>query len=175
MTANPLSSEVNSAHTVLISHEKKRTYINSDILGQTCLVRNPVSATITRQNEDGSWSFCIPRPLNGGTIIGGTKQPHEWDPHPSPEIRARLLANASKWFPFTPESGDQFDVIRDIVGRRPAREGGMRMELEKLADGKNLVHAYGAGGRGFEISQGVAEDTAGLMLENGLLRTKAVL
>lgn len=49
------------------------------------------------------------------------------------------------------------------------------MELEKLADGKNLVHAYGAGGRGFEISQGVAEDTAGLMLENGLLRTKAVL
>lgn len=145
------------------------------IRGQTCLVRNSVSATITRQNEDGSWSFCIPRPLDGGTIIGGTKQPHEWDPNPSPEIRAKLLSNASKWFPFTPENKGQFDVIRDIVGRRPAREGGMRLELEKLAGGKSLVHAYGAGGRGFEISQGVAEDTVELMLENGLLRAKAAL
>jgi D-amino-acid oxidase len=143
--------------------------------GQTCLVRNPVSATITRQNTDGSWSFCIPRPLDGGTVIGGTKQPHDWDPNPSPETRATLLANASKWFPFTPESGGQFDVIRDIVGRRPAREGGMRIEVEKLANGKQIVHAYGAGGRGFELSWGVAEGTAALMLENGLLREKAVL
>jgi len=143
--------------------------------GQTCLVRNPVSATITRQNTDGSWSFCIPRPLDGGTVIGGTKQPHDWDPNPSPEIRARLLENASKWFPFTPESRGKFDVIQDIVGRRPAREGGMRIEVEKLGNGKQIVHAYGAGGRGFELSWGVAEDTAALMLENGLLREKAVL
>jgi D-amino-acid oxidase len=51
----------------------------------------------------------------------------------------------------------------------------MRIEVEKLADGKSIVHAYGPGGRGFEISRGVAEDTAGLMLENGLLRAKATL
>lgn len=49
------------------------------------------------------------------------------------------------------------------------------MEVEKLADGKSIVHAYGAGGRGYEISRGVAEDTTGLMLENGLLPAKAVL
>lgn len=143
--------------------------------GQTCLVRNPVSATITRQNTDGSWSFCIPRPLDGGTVIGGTKQPHDWDPNPSPATRSQLLVNASKWFPFTPESGGKFDVIQDIVGRRPAREGGMRLEVEKLGNGKQIVHAYGAGGRGFELSRGVAEDTTALMLENGLLREKAVL
>lgn len=113
--------------------------------------------------------------MDGGTIIGGTKQPHEWDPNPSPEIRARILSNASKWFPFAEESGGQFEVIRDIVGRRPAREGGLRMEVENLPDGKNLVHAYGAGGRGFEISWGVAEDTTRLMLDNGLLRAKAAL
>ncbi|OOQ87993.1 FAD dependent oxidoreductase superfamily [Penicillium brasilianum] len=143
------------------------------IRGQTCLVRNPVSKTITRQNMDGTWSFCIPRPLDGGTVIGGTKQPHDWDPNPSPEIRTQLLANASKWFPFTPESGGKFDVIRDIVGRRPAREGGMRIEVEQVGDGKNIVHAYGAGGRGFELSRGVAEDATALMLESGLLRVQA--
>ncbi|KAJ6144718.1 D-amino-acid oxidase [Penicillium chermesinum] len=145
------------------------------IRGQTCLVRNLSSATITRQNSDGSWSFCIPRPLDGGTIIGGTKQPHNWDPHPSPEIRATLLANAAKWFPFTPESEGKFDVIHDIVGRRPAREGGMRLEVEKVGSEQFIVHAYGAGGRGFEISRGVAEDTTALMLDHGFLHPKAAL
>ncbi|KAE8375683.1 Fcf1-domain-containing protein [Aspergillus bertholletiae] len=139
------------------------------IRGQTCLVRNPCSQTVTRQNVDGSWSFCIPRPLSGGTIIGGTKQPHNYDPNPSTETRERLLANAAKWFPFTPESEGKFDVIRDVVGRRPAREGGMRIETEKVGDSRFVVHAYGAGGRGFELSWGVAGDVVKLMASNGLL------
>ncbi|KAL2011094.1 hypothetical protein VTN00DRAFT_3812 [Thermoascus crustaceus] len=147
------------------------------IRGQTCLVRNPCPVTVTRQNADGTWSFCIPRPLEGGTIIGGTKEPHDWHPNPRPETRARLLENASKWFPFTPESQGKFDVIRDIVGRRPAREGGVRIEAEKLGvDGDNtIVHAYGAGGRGYELSWGIAEDATEVMLKNGLLQEKSSL
>ncbi|OOF93125.1 hypothetical protein ASPCADRAFT_508897 [Aspergillus carbonarius ITEM 5010] len=151
----------------------KRAFI---IKGQTCLVRNPCSVTITRQNSDGSWSFCIPRPLGGGTIVGGTKQPHNWDPNPSLETRAKLLANAAKWFPFEEGSEKKFDVIRDIVGRRPAREGGIRIDAEKLSDDRGvIVHAYGAGGRGFELSWGIAEDVFNLMRENGLVREKASL
>ncbi|PWY65764.1 Fcf1-domain-containing protein [Aspergillus eucalypticola CBS 122712] len=151
----------------------EKSYI---IRGQTCLVRNPCSATITRQNSDGSWSFCIPRPLGGGTIIGGTKQPHNWDPNPSMETRAQLLANAAKWFPFQEGNRREFDVIRDIVGRRPAREGGMRIEVEKMNQGQGLiVHAYGAGGRGFELSWGVAEDVYDLMRQEELLKEKASL
>ncbi|KAF7183803.1 hypothetical protein CNMCM7691_004225 [Aspergillus felis] len=145
------------------------------IRGQTCLVRNPCSVTTTRQNSDGTWSFCIPRPLSGGTIIGGTKQPHDWNPTPSLETRKQLLSNAAKWFPFTKESGGQFDVIRDIVGRRPARDGGMRIEAESVGGGRFIVHAYGAGGRGFELSWGVAQDVVQLMFENGLARQKASL
>ncbi|KAL4899329.1 hypothetical protein BDW74DRAFT_163689 [Aspergillus multicolor] len=145
------------------------------IRGQTCLVRNPCSVTLTRQNSDGTWSFCIPRPLEGGTIIGGTKQVNNWDPNPSLETRETLLRNASKWFPFTAESGGKFDVIRDIVGRRPAREGGMRIELEKLEDGKTVVHGYGAAGRGYEISRGVAEDLVKLIRAEGLVAEKASL
>lgn len=51
----------------------------------------------------------------------------------------------------------------------------MRIEVEELADGRMVVHAYGAGGRGFELSRGVAEDTTALMMECGLLRAKAKL
>ncbi|OJJ61746.1 hypothetical protein ASPSYDRAFT_40279 [Aspergillus sydowii CBS 593.65] len=136
------------------------------IRGQTCLVRNPCNVTLTRQNSDGTWSFCIPRPLEGGTIIGGTKQPHNWDPNPSLETRETLLRNAAKWFPFTEESGGRFDVVRDIVGRRPAREGGLRIEVEEVdVDGKErrIVHGYGAGGRGYELSWGAARDIAALV------------
>ncbi|KAL4795830.1 hypothetical protein BDV19DRAFT_157637 [Aspergillus venezuelensis] len=145
------------------------------IRGQTCLVRNPVNVTLTRQNSDGTWSFCIPRPLEGGTIIGGTKQVNDWDPNPSLQTRETLLRNAKKWFPFSEESKGEFDVIRDIVGRRPAREGGMRIEVEKLDKGRTVVHGYGAAGRGFEISWGVAEDIVCLVRGAGLLGEKARL
>ena len=151
--------------------------------GQTCVVRNPCPVTITLQKSDGTWSFAIPRPLDGGTIIGGTKQPHDWDPNPSPETRNQILTAAAKWFPFTPESQGKFDLIHDIVGRRPARQGGLRIEFETVpvpastgsvkADGSttpgHVVHAYGAAGSGYELSWGVAEDVTGLMAQKGLL------
>lgn len=152
--------------------------------GQTCLVRNTCPKTITRLNADGSWSFAIPRPLNGGTIIGGTKQPHDWNPNPLPEIRRELLSRATKWFPFAPDDGKrEFDVMMDIVGRRPAREGGPRVEAEcvKVMDGKHgkrfgtVVHAYGLGGRGVELSWGVGEDVVNLLLKEGVLTERAVL
>ncbi|KFZ12736.1 hypothetical protein V502_06948 [Pseudogymnoascus sp. VKM F-4520 (FW-2644)] len=153
------------------------------IRGQTCLVRNPCSKTITHQNADGSWSFAIPRPLEGGTIIGGTKQPYDWNPSPMPEIRQTLLSNAAKWFPFASDGPQTFDVVRDIVGRRPAREGGFRLEAEPIGvvgvDGhkrtRNVIHAYGIGGRGVELSWGIAEDVVGLLLQKGIITEKALL
>lgn len=113
--------------------------------------------------------------MSGGTIIGGTKQPRDYDPNPSVETREKLLANAAKWFPFAPGSEGKFDVIRDIVGRRPAREGGMRIEVEKVGEGRFVVHAYGAGGRGFELSYGVAGDVVKLMVGNKLVGERASL
>ncbi|EMG48231.1 D-amino acid oxidase, putative (Fad-dependent oxidoreductase, putative) [Candida maltosa Xu316] len=49
------------------------------IRGQTLLINPPkdcpyMDKTITYQLKDGSWSFVIPRPLNGGVILGGMKQ-----------------------------------------------------------------------------------------------------
>lgn len=66
-------------------------------------------------------------------------------------------------------------MIRDIVGRRPAREGGVRIEVEKVGEGRTIVHGYGAAGRGYEISWGVAEDVVSLVKSDGLVREKALL
>ena len=128
------------------------------LLGQTCLVSNPCGSTITQQNADGTWTFTVPRALGGGTIVGGTKQVNDWDPNPSLAVREELLKNVAKLYPALLGAEGKLDVIRDVVGRRPAREGGLRLEVEKLPDQRNIVHAYGAGGRGFELSWGVAEE-----------------
>ncbi|OAA62677.1 FAD dependent oxidoreductase superfamily [Niveomyces insectorum RCEF 264] len=96
--------------------------------GQTCLVRNACDATVTRQNADGSWSFSVPRFYGGGTIIGGTKEPDNWAVAPSAATRARLLANFARTYPAVLAShGGAFDVVADIVGRRPTRRGGLRL------------------------------------------------
>ncbi|KAH7180086.1 uncharacterized protein B0J16DRAFT_348146 [Fusarium flagelliforme] len=152
------------------------------IRGQTCLVGNTIAKTVTRQNSDGTWSFAIPRPLQGGTIIGGTKEPHNWDPYPSSETRQILLCNAAKWFPFESEgyiptsarASDRFQVVRDIVGRRPAREGGLRLETERLTQGI-IVHAYGVGGRGIELSWGIADEVVTLLHQNDVFSSRARL
>lgn len=137
--------------------------------GQTCLVRNRCDATVTRQSADGSWSFSVPRFFDGGTIIGGTKEPDDWDATPSVAVRDRLLARfAATYPPVLQGSGNvlpgRFDVVADVVGRRPTRRGGMRLETELTGKGP-IVHAYGVGGRGYEISWGVAGAVVALVRE----------
>lgn len=115
---------------------------------------------MTRQFADGTWSFCVPRNFDGGTVIGGTKEPDNWDTEPSADTRATLLSNFRDTHPQILSEEGEFRVLKDIVGRRPTRRGGPRLEAEDLSLGGKtipLIHAYGLGGRGFELSWGVAE------------------
>lgn len=127
--------------------------------GQTCLVAEDCDVTVTRQNADGSWTFCVPRRFDGGTIIGGTKELGNWDPRPSAEVRAELLRRFAGTYPKILEDAgkSELTVLRDIVGRRPTRDGGPRVEGEVVPGAGFVMHAYGLGGRGYELSWGVAE------------------
>ncbi|KAJ3499180.1 hypothetical protein NLG97_g527 [Lecanicillium saksenae] len=125
--------------------------------GQTVLVAEDCPATITRQNSNGTWTFCVPRPCSGGTIIGGTKQPDDWSLDADPAVREQLLNAFSKTYTKIFADGKKPHVLRDIVGRRPTRKGGMRLEKQALTTGHRVIHAYGLGGRGYELSWGVAE------------------
>jgi D-amino-acid oxidase len=46
--------------------------------GQFILVSNQCDETISHHWSDGSSTVIIPRPLDGGTVIGGTKEPNNW-------------------------------------------------------------------------------------------------
>lgn len=74
-------------------------------------------------------------------------------------------------YPKIADESGSVRVLQDIVGRRPARHGGARLEREEVAPGKTVVHAYGLGGRGYELSWGVAETVASLVA--GARSTKA--
>ncbi|KAK3945401.1 FAD dependent oxidoreductase [Diplogelasinospora grovesii] len=124
--------------------------------GQTCVVAEPCDATVTRQNADGSWTFCVPRGFDGGTVIGGTREPDNWSATPSAELRETLLQKLAVTYPPILGESGKLTPIRDIVGRRPTRRGGPRIEGEMSASGF-VMHVYGFGGRGYELSWGAAE------------------
>lgn len=124
----------------------------------------------------------IPRGFYGGTIVGGTKEPGEWDANVSQRTRATLAKSMPELAELSTDGkhagGLSYEIIQDIVGRRPTRDGGVRLEVERRPKyfdekGKTLtiVHAYGAGGRGYEISWGVAEEVR-CLVERVLAETR---
>ena len=49
----------------------------------------------------------------------------------------------------------ELEIPKDNVGRMPWKEGGLRLEIKDLNEPwvkKRIVHAYGIGGCGYEIS-----------------------
>ncbi|CAN6648856.1 hypothetical protein TRVA0_023S01222 [Trichomonascus vanleenenianus] len=131
------------------------------IRGQTLLIRTQKSEyakrTITVQGADGLWTFNIPRP-NGEMIVGGTKQIGTTYSGVRDEDTAAILSRARQMFPGL--CGENaLDLKRVNVGFRPARRGGPRVSRENMnVQGRSIViiHAYGFGGSGYEMSYGAA-------------------
>lgn len=133
------------------------------IRGQTLLVNAPTGCklenyTITHQLKLNEWTFCIPRPLDGGIILGGTKQPHAIDVAPREDDTRALLERGALMFPElmkTNANGEKyFDVVKVNVGFRPARTDGMNFSVENHGH-TTVINAYGAGGSGYEFSYGI--------------------
>lgn len=134
------------------------------IRGQIVLVENvsPTMYNISGTDDDeGDVSYVMTRAAGGGTVIGGTYQKDNWDPNPDPATTERIIKRALKLRP-TLANGkgrEGIKVIRSVVGLRPYRKSGVRVEadLKTLGDDTLLVHNYGHGGGGYQSSYGCAE------------------
>lgn len=138
------------------------------IRGQTLLVRAPpgcpyLDKTITHQSKDGQWTFVISRPLDGGIILGGTKQIGDTDPNPRPQDTQGLIERGRILYPKLFDENQELDVRHINVGFRPARKGGVRVEIERPTANCSVIHAYGAGGMGYELSYGMAQEVLELV------------
>lgn len=147
------------------------------VRGQTVVVRNEATPMIaTSGTDDGPDELCyiMQRAAGGGTILGGTYQEGNWEAAPDMEIAARIMKRAVEVCPELAggKGVEGLSVVRHGVGLRPVREGGVRVEKEKVG-GVWVVHNYGHGGWGYQGSYGCAQGVVELVGE--ALGVRAVL
>jgi D-amino-acid oxidase len=137
--------------------------------GQIVVVRNDAGKMIDLSGtDDGDDEACyiMTRAAGGGTILGGSYQKGNWESQVDPNLAVRIMKRAVKAYPnLTDGQGiERLDVVRHGVGLRPVREGGARVEKERI-DGFWVVHNYGHGGAGYQSSYGCAEEAVNLVQE----------
>jgi D-amino-acid oxidase len=71
---------------------------------------------------------------------------------------------------FAPVKVSRDRIIREVVGLRPYRPEGFKVEAERLGD-KLLVHNYGHGGAGITLSWGTASLALDILSEPGAVAT----
>jgi D-amino-acid oxidase len=137
--------------------------------GQIVVVRNDAGKMIDisgTDDGDGEACYVMTRAAGGGTILGGSYQKGNWDSQVDPNLAVRIMERAVKLCPaLTGGKGiEHLDIVRHSVGLRPVREGGTRIEKEKIG-GVWVVHNYGAGGAGYQSSYGCAQAAVSLVDE----------
>ncbi|KAH6637836.1 D-amino acid oxidase-like protein [Boeremia exigua] len=137
------------------------------VRGQVVVVRNVAPRMVVQSGTDegdGHACYIMTRANGGGTILGGTVQVGSWESQPDPKTAEQIMKRAVNIVPeLTNGKGiEHLDVIRHGVGLRPGREGGVRLEKEKI-DGVWVVHNYGHAGWGYQGSFGCAEEVVKLV------------
>lgn len=145
--------------------------------GQIVIVRNDAGKMLSLSGtDDGDDEACyvMTRAAGGGTIIGGSYQKGNWESQVDPSLAVRIMKRAVEVCPaLTGGKGiEHLDIIRHGVGLRPVREGGTRIEKERIGDSW-VVHNYGSGGAGYQSSYGCAQAAVDLIEE--ALRPRAKL
>ncbi|KAL1639393.1 hypothetical protein SLS58_007974 [Diplodia intermedia] len=109
------------------------------VRGQTVLVRTDFDKIWIRRGKD--YTYVLPRG-DGTAILGGIKQYGNNDTSVDSDLRDDIFRRVHEGLPHVfPEKTSEFDVVRDIVGIRPQRKRGVRVEKENV-DGQTVVHAY---------------------------------
>ena len=132
--------------------------------GQIVLVRNecsPMMCSSGTDDEPADVMYLMQRAGGGGTILGGTYDIGNWESVPDPNVALRIMKRIVDARPDITGGGgggvEALSVVRHAVGLRPYREGGVRIEEERLDDETWIVHNYGHSGWGYQGSYGCAE------------------
>ncbi|PYH97500.1 nucleotide-binding domain-containing protein [Aspergillus ellipticus CBS 707.79] len=123
--------------------------------GQNVFYKTDKCRTLYFRNGQ-EYTYVIPRPMSHGVVLGGVKQADDLSPEPDMEIAHDEIARAHRLAPeIIPESPSE-DDLSYIVGIRPSRQGGFRLDSEQQGN-RIVLSAYGFGGGGYAFSYGVAD------------------
>jgi D-amino-acid oxidase len=98
--------------------------------------------------------YAIPR--TNDCVFGGTNELSD-DRDIDPAVTSRIVAECSRVLEI---SNPQ--ILAERVGLRPFRKSGVRLERDRLRDGRTVIHNYGHGGAGFTLSWGCAREVVNL-------------
>ena len=98
--------------------------------------------------------YAIPRAND--CVFGGTNELSD-DRDIDPAVTSRIVAECSRVLKISHPQ-----VLAERVGLRPFRKSGVRLERDRLRDGRTVIHNYGHGGAGFTLSWGCARDVVNL-------------
>ena len=122
--------------------------------GQVAVVSRIEALSCAVVCDDAPLMYAIPR--TNDCVFGGTND-FSTDLAVDPATTDRIIAECSRVLNI-----EKPNVLADRVGLRPFHKSGVRLEGDRLRDGRAAIHNYGHGGSGFTLSWGCARDVLNL-------------
>jgi D-amino-acid oxidase len=118
--------------------------------GQVAIVPRIDSLSCAIVCDDEPLMYAIPRAKD--CVFGGTNDVSD-NLVADPATTSRIIAEGSRVLNI-----NKPPVLAERVGLRPFRRSGVRLERDRLRDGRTIIHNYGHGGAGFTMSWGCAHE-----------------
>jgi D-amino-acid oxidase len=118
--------------------------------GQVAIVSSVDKLTCAIVCDDAPLMYAIPR--TNDCVFGGTNDLSD-NLAANPMTTSQIVAECSRVLHIKNPR-----VLAERVGLRPFRKSGVRLERDRLSDGRIVIHNYGHGGSGFTLSWGCARE-----------------
>jgi len=133
--------------------------------GQVAIVPKIDNLTCAIVSDDAPLMYAIPR--TNDCVFGGTNEISD-NLEVNPAATLTIVGECTRVLIMeTPR------VLTERVGLRPFRKSGVRLQRDRLRDGRTAIHNYGHGGSGFTLSWGCAEDVLDLAATSARLLGKS--
>lgn len=126
--------------------------------GQVAIVPKVEGLSAAIVCDDAPLMYAIPRAND--CVFGGTNDLSN-NLAADPATTQQIVAECSRVLNI-----DKPPVIAERVGLRPFRKSGVRLERNRLADGRTVIHNYGHGGAGFTLSWACAREVRELAVSS---------
>ena len=115
-----------------------------------------IKSVFNFDTEEGN-GYIIPQCHS--VVLGGTFQLNDWNTNPDENDTKKILRMCSKCLPALAE----IDGGHAQVGLRPYRDGGVRLEHQRISERLDVIHCYGHSGSGVTLSWGCAKEVVELV------------
>jgi len=118
--------------------------------GQVAIVPRIEGLSCAIVCDDAPLMYAIPR--TNDCVFGGTNEVSD-NLAAGPATTDRIVTECRRVLNI-----ERPHVLAERVGLRPFRKSGVRLERDRLRDGRTVIHNYGHGGAGFTLSWGCARE-----------------